>query len=435
MPYRYKAIMQGVTHAGLSLALALCLPWSGVATAQPAFNSGSDGSEGALTITTPGTYQFFDPASMGRQLDPDGDGVYHFTTITIASGVTIDMTRSLHGPVVWLATGAVQINGLIDLNGSNGHPDGNGQSNAVVAMPGAGGFAGGPAARFNTPAQAGGGPGGGQVHSVVTGGGGGAGHVGPGGNGAAGGGVLEGSGRAYGNAFLLPLLGGSGGAGGGHNGGSLYGAGGGAGGGAILIASSDRILVDGTIRTNGGGGHVLFNGGASGGGGGSGGSIRLIAPIVSGGGTLSVNGGSSNGSLPGGAGSPGRLRVEAFQIGLTGPTGSATFATPGVVFLPSSRQPVRIVRIGDVLVPENPTGSLSNADVVLEANTPTTLEIAARGVPPGTVVRITVLFDFTEALTFNSTPLSGTLASSTATAVVTIPHGFSQFLVEANWTP
>lgn len=267
MPHSYKAIMQGAKHAGLGLALALCLPWSGVATAQPTFNSGSDGSEGALTITTPGTYQFFDSASIGRQLDPDGDGVYHFTTITIASGVTIDMTRSLHGPVVWLATGRVQIDGLIDLDGSDGHPDGDGQANAAVAMPAAGGFAGGPAARSNSPAQAGGGPGGGQVHSLAHGSGGGAGYVGPGGNGLAGG-TPAGSGRAYGNAFLLPLIGGSGGAGGGVNG-SAYGTGGGAGGGAILIASSDRILVNGTIRANGGNGgpiQVFSNDAPSGGG-------------------------------------------------------------------------------------------------------------------------------------------------------------------------
>ncbi len=433
MPYSYNTIMQGVKHAGLGLALALCLPWSGVATAQPAFNSGSNGSDGALSLTTPGTRLFFDPASFG-QLDPDGDGVYHFTTITIASGVTVDMTAAARGPVVWLATGLVQINGIIDLNGHSGHPGGTTQSNASTAQPAAGGFAGGNGVQILFPAQAGGGPGGGQVHSVAFGGGGGAGHLGPGGNGLANG-VPAGSGRVYGNAFLLPLIGGSGGAGGGVNS-SFYGAGGGAGGGAILIASSDRILVNGTIRANGGNSIIQVNGASPGGGGGSGGSIRLIAPIVSGAGTLAVNGGSVSGvSFPGGAGSPGRLRVEAFQVALTGSTGPIVLSTPGVVFLPSSRQPVRIVRVGDVLVPETPTGSLTNADVVLDASTPTTLDIAAHGVPPGTVVRVTVLFNSTDALTFNSTPLSGTLASSTATAVVTIPHGFSQFLVEANWTP
>ncbi len=268
-----------------------------------------------------------------------------------------------------------------------------------------------------------------------SGGGGGAGHVAPGGNGSASG-LLAGSGRAYGNAFVLPLLGGLGGAGGWAYSG-LYGAGGGAGGGAILIASSDRIQVNGTIRANGGnGGLIASSGNAPGGGGGSSGSMRLIAPSVSVSGTLSANGGNGTSSnLPGGAGSVGRVRVEAFQAALTGSTGPLVLSTPDVVFLPSSRQPVRIVRVGDVLVPETPTGSLSNADVVLEADTPTTLDIAAHGVPPGTVVRVTVLFNSTDTLTFHSTPLSGTLASSTATAVVTIPYGFSQFLVEANWTP
>ncbi|MGE3538243.1 MAG: hypothetical protein AB7N91_12535, partial [Candidatus Tectimicrobiota bacterium] len=315
------------------LWLCACSVLPGNAQTALNFNSGSDGSDGALNLTTGGTVVFFDPASVGRQLDPDGDGIYHFTTINIASGVTVDMTSSGHGPVIWLATGAVRIDGLIDLNGRDGHGSGSATSNTATSQPGAGGFAGGHGARAVVPAQPGKGPGGGRVHSVAHGGGGGAGHAGAGGNGF-GGGILDGGGRVYGNVFLLPLIGGSGGAGGGVNG-NAYGSGGGAGGGAILIASTDSIRVNGIIRAVGGngGGYNFFDG--PGGGGGSGGSIRLIAPVVSGSGTLAVNGGigTFSGSQPGGSGAPGRIRIEALQAALTGPVGPAAIvSTPGIVF-------------------------------------------------------------------------------------------------------
>lgn len=31
----------------------------------------------------------FDPKASNPPLDPDGDGIFHFTTITIAAGVTV----------------------------------------------------------------------------------------------------------------------------------------------------------------------------------------------------------------------------------------------------------------------------------------------------------------------------------------------------------
>src|SRR5207248_2812146 len=106
-------------------------------------------------------------------------------------------------------------------------------------------------------------------------------------------------GLSYGNAFLLPLIGGSGGGGviSGIN--SIYsGFGGGAGGGAIMIASSVLIRVNGFITANGGTP------------GGSGGAIRLVAPTITGFGTLQASGGQS--------GASGRIRIEALQKMLAG---------------------------------------------------------------------------------------------------------------------
>ena len=59
----------------------------------------------------------------------------------------------------------------------------------------------------------------------------------------------------------------------------------------------------------------------------------------------------------------------------------------------------------------------------------------AKNIPFGTVVQLTLTPETGLAVTVSSTPLAGTLALSSATATVTIPHGFSRFRVRAEWTP
>ena len=84
------------------LLFAIGVSLSIVSVQGQGLDSGSNGSDGALTLTTPGEV-VFDPAALG--LDADRDNVFHFTTITIASGVTVRMpARALQAlPVVWLA--------------------------------------------------------------------------------------------------------------------------------------------------------------------------------------------------------------------------------------------------------------------------------------------------------------------------------------------
>jgi hypothetical protein len=245
---RYHAL-GGRTAGGWSrmlwLTLGMLALGLGAAMAQT-FNSGSTGADGALDFsgTPPGTVIDFDPTAFTPALDADGDSIYHFTTITIPTDVTVRLraTKAGAAPIHWLATGAVVIDGTLDLNGEDGH-SGSGGVPRIPSVPGPGGFAGGIGAGFpNLPPQAGFGPGGGCA------GGGSAGHAtsvdqtqtpctDPTG------------GLSYGNTFLLPLIGGSGG-GGLHSGNG--GAGGGAGGGAIMMANTVSNRVNGPITANGG---------------------------------------------------------------------------------------------------------------------------------------------------------------------------------------
>ncbi len=411
---------------------ALVLAVSGLvghaaAFAQP-FDSGSDGSDGALELTTPGTIDFLDPTVFDPPLDPDGDGVYHFTTVTVGAGVTLTLRSASKGPVVWLASGEVRIDGVLDASGIRGH---HGGEAPVEPLPGTGGYTGGPGRHSVLPAQDGNGPGGGDGSPLDFGwGGAGAGHA------------AEGEdtqnnnrgGRAYGNVFILPLVGGSGGGGGDEISPGIPG-GGGSGGGALLIASSEAIRLDGTIRADGGAGGEDIGGFFLGGGGGSGGALRLVAPVISGAGTLSADGGA-RGTNGGGAGSPGRIRLEAFHQSFTGDiTPAANSSVPSPLTLPAAQMPVRVVRVGGVDVPATPTGSFVMPDVTIDTASPVTLDIEASGIPLGTVVQVTLASEDGSRTTVDSTPLAGTLELSTATATTVIPHGLTRFFVEATWTP
>ena len=95
------------------------------------FDSGSTGADGAfdLTGTPSGTVVDFDPSVLhvngdpeSPLIDPEGDHVYHFTTITVPTGVTVRMSAKwTNGPLYWLATGAVNIAGTLNLGGEHGH--------------------------------------------------------------------------------------------------------------------------------------------------------------------------------------------------------------------------------------------------------------------------------------------------------------------------
>jgi hypothetical protein len=167
-----------------SLAIAGAIFISSTAALAQGFVSGSNGTDGALTFAAAAGTVVFDPVARG--IDTDGDNVFHFTTIDIPAGTTVLLRADQPGlaegrPVVWLATGAVNIAGAIDLSGAQGHAW---STLPRPSIPGAGGFGGGPGGTpsDNNP-RGGAGPGGGGSGVALNGGF--AGHFSPG-NAAAG---------------------------------------------------------------------------------------------------------------------------------------------------------------------------------------------------------------------------------------------------------
>ncbi|MEW6246474.1 MAG: hypothetical protein AB1555_07175 [Nitrospirota bacterium] len=376
----------------ISLTLTLLLGGIEPLPAQT-YSSGSTGTLGAFNPTTNTTVT----------LPPDG--VLNYTTVNIPAGVTVTFQRNAaNTPVILLATGDVTIAGTISVNGSNGA-----NPASTPALGGPGGFTGG--LPGSTP-TAGSGPGGG----------------------AASGNADYGAPASF--VSLLPLFGGSGGGGGLVN--AISSAGGGGGGGAIVIASSTRITIAGTgsVTANGGSGGFGVGGTAFNAGGGSGGAIRLVAPMVTGTGTLSANGGFGSGT--GAAAGTGRIRIESFTVGFTGPAlpldviPSTSFSTapgpvtpagnPGLINLPT----LRITQVGGLTTPATPTGSYSTADVVLPGGTANpvqvTLAVTNTPFPSSFTVKVVPRSGSPSTVTASAVP-GGTFASATYTANVTLPTG------------
>lgn len=411
--------MQLRLRCALPLALALSSPALG-----QNYSSGSDGSDGALTFPANAGVIQFDPTTFTPALDPDGDNVYHFTTITIPAGTTVRLsTRALRegAAVYWLASGAVTVAGTLDLNGENGH-DFNATHSPSFA--GAGGWSGGVGGSPGSMGTNGNGPGGGKSLADANGGGGG--HL----TAATG----FGPGAAYGNDLLIPMWGGSGGGGGCLTGnGSQMPAGGGAGGGALVLASSVSITVTGQVQARGGNSGQVTN---CAGGGGSGGALRLVAPTVDCPGTINVSGGSGFGS--GGPGAPGRARVEAFKLPVTPtvlPIQSFTRGTPRAPLPPAGAPVIKVLRVAGVDVSMTPSGSFAVPDVAITSPGAATIELETRGIPAGTVLQLAFQPESGAQFSATSSAIVVNSGVGSATATATFPSGFTRVFVSATWTP
>jgi hypothetical protein len=358
-------------------------------------------------------------------------GVFNFTTITIAAGVTVQFARNAaNTPVTLLASGDVTIAGTISVDGQPGRAEVTGISfGNFGGAGGPGGFDGG-AGGINATAQAAGaglgpGGGGGASRAACGGlfglGGGGGGFGTPGGSGCGAGGAT------YGNPELLPLLGGSGG-GGGVGAVGNTGASGGGGGGAILIAASGSLTLTGSITARGGadGGRTPFD--SDYGGGGAGGAVRLVATTLArSGGSIVVTGGPSSAG-PFAGGGAGRIRLEAFAntaaLNLGGVTPSA--GVPGVV-VPAGLPRLLITSVGGVAAPAAPTGSFAVPDLTLRstATSPVPVTVAATNIPDGTPVVLRAK-PLTGSPTTATTPgLAGGTASASLALDLTQPNVLS----------
>lgn len=296
------------------------------------FSSGSDGSDGALTVVT------------DTQLALPEDGIFNFTTLTIQPNRTLSFIRNdLNTPVYILATGAIELrnNARISVVGRQGTSVAGGEG-------GPGGFDGG------APSIAGNPPGNGQ---------------GPGGGGPAtdGGDPLP-AGRGshktlppteqandgviYGSELLVPLVGGSGGGGSSDRGGC-------GDGGALLLASDTRIQIEGFLLANVGCNFSEGNG--------SGGAVRVVAPVVAGGGEIQVNGGPNMTPF----GGNGRARIDVIDRSELGgltivPASSLTVGAFMTVF-PEVIPRLDVISVAGQSISEGETGPV---DLVLPLNSP-----------------------------------------------------------------
>jgi hypothetical protein len=328
----------------LTLTLWSTLLFSHTLVAQ-GFNSGSDGSLGALNVV-----------NADQTIDLPDDGMLHYTTVTVASGRTLRFRRNAHNtPVYILATGDVQINGTIDVSGEHS------PSNVPVGGEGGpGGFDGGkPGFGNDVPPGDGYGPGGGGgglASGSDSNGAGGGGYGAPGNGGSS---SLHGP--SYGSPLLIPLMGGSGG--GGHTG--QPGRGGGGGGGAVLLASNTRITIDGVVQSRGGNwsGSAFIAG--------SGGAIRLVAPIISGAGRIDVAGGSAGGGA-------GRIRVDTIDrrdLRFTFAPNQQTTLGANMFVFPTPMPRLDLIQVAGETVPvgsgpvslQLPFGSDPNVSVTIQA--------------------------------------------------------------------
>lgn len=381
------------------------------------FSSGSDGSDGAYAPTgATGTVIVFDPAQFhGSQVAAN---IFNFTTITIPAGVTVKLSgNTLNGPVYWLASGDVDIEGTVDLSGANGANFTTNPFLRVPASPGSGGYIGGVGGGGTQLAQPGSGTGGGVAGTRT--------------------GSSGGGGSFSGNQFLIPLVGGSGGGGGydfQNNG--TFGGGGGAGGGAMLIASSTQIVVNGALNANGGNpGSTPGDEASTCEGGGSGGGVRLVSNAITGSGTLSAIGGSAP-FCAGVPGSSGVIRLEAATVAFSGGiSGTSAQSTPFPLLLPTAGPPsAQVISINGTSITPNPN---TFPDITINTASPVNVVIQTQNIPATATITLTILDENGVVDTVVQAGPLGNCSSSnvcTTTAQITFPFGASRGVTRITWT-
>lgn len=356
------------------LALAALLSLPSATTLADLAIPGADGSGGAFAptesievdLSLSPTAAWDSPGSGNGVYDPDKWAVvFKYSAVDIPEGVTVTFkNHPSRAPVVWLVNGDASIAGTVDLNGHVwvNPPD--------MAEPGPGGFRGaiGSVGWVHYP-SGGFGIGGGNSDGAY------------GGNHATVGHSNE-AWPTYGTERVLPLIGGSGG--GGHH--QYAGYGGAGGGGALVLAVSGTLAIDGQVTANGGGGYGGFSGP------GGGGAIRLIADAVTGTGALRAVGGSHQY----GVGGAGRIRIEATNADASWDINPVTTLRspddPIMLWPPEGAPSVRVVSVGEVVVPADPRASfdVGHEDGTIGLDAPEQIVLETTNVDPAATVQVRI---------------------------------------------
>jgi plastocyanin len=342
---------------------------------------GANGTDGELLITTNTVIdlaQAVDAAWDSDNTPNAGKGVYDsgkwavvfkYSRVTVNAGATVTFkNHPSRAPVVWLVNGDAVIAGAINLNGSNGDADPNRQ---ILSEPGPGGFRGGDGPVPGASVVEGLGPGGGmgvirnqfsQYASHST--------PGPAWN--------RTPAPTYGNALILPLIGGSG-----SGGDSAFShSAGGAGGGAFFLAVRDELDFTGTITAQSGNGQASDLHG-------SGGAVRLACERAKGSGLVTVNGGYAWGRI--------RLECATYEASYVfQPPIFPTAPTSPIQLWPAPDAPTaRIVSVSGVSAPADPRSSMDlsrPADLRLPAGSRTnSVLIETTGLPTNAMVILHVV--------------------------------------------
>ncbi|MDJ0837689.1 MAG: hypothetical protein QNK37_14330 [Acidobacteriota bacterium] len=371
---------------------------------------GADGSDGALEPTADITIDLDDAATNAWNATNTSPGrgtydaakwavVFRYDSVMIPEEVTVSFSNhASRAPVVWLVSGDVVIDGVVDLNAfpvtlANPNPQ-------TFGEPGPGGFRGGYMNHHTFEPGPGFGPGGGALAGNASYG-------------------TEGIGNTatYGNTQIVPLIGGSGA--GAHfiaGSGPYIGEG---GGGAILIAARGTITVNGQILARG-----RLNLKAS-----SGGAVRLVADEVNGAGLLDASGGNGGGM--------GRIRVEANVIEGTlqsQPGASVSEPDDPPLIWPQAGSPtLRIVSIAGIDAPPDPRANmdLPGADVQIGEDSPVDIVIESRGLAVDAVVTVRLVSRRGQAIIAEAAFDSGTMTQATWIANVSFPSGYTAIQVKA----
>lgn len=377
-------------------ALAAVLALAGLGQIQAQIAVPSDGSDGALVITTntvidlslatTGSWNLDNTPNSGKGVhDPEKWAVvFKYSSVEIApKAIVTFLNHPSHAPVVWLVKGSAIINGIIDISGHSstfGHP-----AYLTPTEPGPGGFRGG---AFGPIGRGGGfGPGG---ISFNGGYGIGASYVG-----------------VYGNPQIQPLIGGSGALGIARDGGAS----GPSGGGAILIAAAERIDLNGSVLSVGSinwrcCGPVEYS--AS-----TGGAIRLVADSITGAGYLDA----------------GRTRTEANRVSpelhINPNTTAVPPGTTPSIWPPNTTPTVTILSVNGQDSPKDPlAGMLTSSDVSIGTNAPVVVRLETKNFPPSGQVKVRVTPKYADTFVVPATNISGDFVSALWEAKVTFPNGF-----------